>query len=214
MIAMSHRGLKVTPHISCLVQAAVSRLSAIACVVVSTLCVAPLRAQSAQPFSLQIAALFTTIRASNNGSSVAGAGIEPQLRYNRLLTSEKFGALSLGIGGQYTTHTKVQDKLKISGLFFEPRWVPVTGSSRIFPYLSARLALLHVTGEFQFAQGGSSGGSGIGAGGGLAVRLTRIANLDAGVQLVQQTFGKIGTVTFRPFATYTAKIGITVGFPQ
>jgi hypothetical protein len=211
---MSQRRQFFTPRTTHLVQAARLKSSVIACGIVSALFVCPLRAQSAQPFSLQLAALFTTIRASNNGSSVAGAGIEPQLRYNRLLASEKFGALSIGIGGQYTTHTKVQDKLTITGLFFEPRWVPATGSSRMFPYLSARLALLHVNGDFQFAQGGSSGGSGIGAGGGVAVRLTRIANLDAGVQLVQQTFGKIGTVTFRPFATYTAKIGVTVGFPQ
>jgi opacity protein-like surface antigen len=175
--------------------------------------VTPLRAQSAQPFSLQLAALFTTIRASTSGSSVAGAGFEPQLRFNRLLASEKYGALSLGLGGQYTVHTKVQDKLTITGVFLEPRWVPATNFTRVFPYLSARLSLLHVDGDFQFADGGSSTGSGIGAGGGVAVRITRTVNLDAGVQLVQQRFGKIGTVTFRPFATYTAKIGATFGFP-
>ena len=187
---------------------------AISSAIASAILVTPLTAQSAQPLSLQLAALFTTIRASNTGSSVGGAGVEPQLRYNRLLASEKFGALSLGLGGQYTIHKKVQDKLTITGFFLEPRWVPATGSSRIFPYLSARLALLHVDGDFQFAAGGSSTGSGIGAGGGMAVRLTRTANLDAGVQLVQQRFGKIGTVTFRPFATYTAKAGITLGFPR
>ena len=175
--------------------------------------VTPLRAQSAQPFSLQLAALFTTIRASTSGSSVAGAGFEPQLRFNRVLASEKYGALSVGLGGQYTVHTKVQDKLTITGVFLEPRWVPATNFTRVFPYLSARLSLLHVSGDFQFAEGGSSTGSGLGAGGGVAVRLTRTVNLDAGVQLVQQRFGKIGTVTFRPFATYTAKIGATFGFP-
>ena len=193
-----------------------NRLRAIA--VLTTLastCVATsLRAQSAQPFSLQLAALFTTIRASSTGSSIPGAGVEPQLRFNRLIASEKYGAISLGIGGQYTVHTKVKDKLTIAGVFLEPRWVPATSSNRIFPYLSARLAVLHMNGEFQFAAGGSSTGSGFGAGGGLAIRVTRMVNLDAGVQLVQQRFGKIGTVTFRPFATYTAKIGASLGFPQ
>ena len=193
-----------------------NRLRALAVVttLVSASIVTPLRAQSAQPFSLQLAALFTTIRASSTGSGVPGAGVEPQLRFNRLVASEKYGAISLGIGGQYTVHTQVKDKLTIAGVFLEPRWVPATSSSRIFPYLSARLALLHMSGAFQFAEGGSSTGSGFGAGGGLAIRVTRMVNLDAGVQLVQQRFGKIGTVTFRPFATYTAKIGASFGFPQ
>ena len=221
MTITTRRVRRVTPHTipsvpaARLTRVAPSRLLAIITIALLHLfSTSRLPAQSAQPFSLQLAALFTTIRASNTGSSVAGAGVEPQLRYNRLLTSEKYGALSLGIGGQYTTHSKVQDKLTISGLFLEPRWVPATRSSRIFPYLSARLALLHIDGDFQFAAGGSSTGNGIGAGGGLAIRLTRAANLDAGVQLVQQRFGKIGAVTFRPFATYTAKIGVTLGFPQ
>ena len=190
------------------------RTLAVITTLISVCTATPLRAQSAQPFSLQLAALFTTIRASSTGSSIPGAGVEPQLRFNRLIASESYGAISLGIGGQYTVHTKVKDKLTIAGVFLEPRWVPATSSSRIFPYLSARLALLHMNGQFQFADGGSSIGSGIGAGGGLAIRLTRMVNLDAGVQLVQQRFGRIGTVTFRPFATYTAKIGASLGFPQ
>ena len=216
MSAMNARRPRATPQHTDSVAAASSTRRRRNAIVVSFLTlsiVSPLRAQSAQPFSLQLAALFTTIRASNTGSSVAGAGFEPQLRFNRLLASENYGALSLGLGGQYTSHTKVQDKLIITGVFLEPRWVPATNFTRIFPYLSARLSLLHVSGDFQFAQGGSSTGSGFGAGGGVAVRLTRTVNLDAGVQLVQQRFGKIGTVTFRPFATYTAKIGATFGFP-
>ena len=172
----------------------------------------PLQAQSAQRYSVQVAALFTTISAS--GSSAAGAGVEPQFRVNRLYATEAFGALSLGLGGQYTVHNKAEDRLQIKGVFLEPRWVPPIGLTHVFPYLSARLALLQVHGDFQFAQGGTSTGSGFGAGGGLAVALTRTTNLDAGVQLVRQQFGKIGTVTFLPFTTYTAKIGLTVGFPQ
>ena len=172
----------------------------------------PARAQSAQRYSVQVAALFTTINAS--GSSAAGVGVEPQFRISRVYATEEFGALSLGIGGQYTVHNKAQDRLQIKGLFLEPRWVPPIGFTRVFPYLSARLALLQVHGDFQFAQGGTSNGSGFGAGGGLAVALTRTTNLDAGVQLVRQQFARIGTVTFLPFSTYTAKVGLTVGFPQ
>lgn len=169
-------------------------------------------AQSAQLYAVQVSALFTTITAGN--SSVSGMGIELQPRYSRLYASESFGALSLGIGGQYTVHAKVRDRLKIAGLFAEPRWVPATGSSNLFPYLSARFALQRLTGVFQFAEGGTTWGSAFGAGGGLAVKLTRRTNLDAGVQLVRQQFGTIGVLTFKPFTTYTAKIGISMGLTR
>ena len=155
--------------------------------------------------------MFTTIQAGS--TSVSGAGVELQQRFSRLYAGESFGALSLGIGGQYTEHVKVRDKLKISGIFIEPRWVPATSSDHVFPYLSARLAAQHLTGTFQFADGGSAWGSAFGAGGGVAVRLSRAANLDAGVQLVRQQFGTIGVLTFRPFTTYTAKIGVSLGYP-
>ena len=187
-------------------------ITALAIVAALAASAVPAGAQSAQRYSVQVAALFTTINAS--GSSAPGAGVEPQFRISRVYATEAFGALSLGIGGQYTIHNKAQDRLQIKGVFLEPRWVPPIGFTRVFPYLSARLALLQVRGDFQFAGGGTSSGSGFGGGGGLAVALTRTTNLDAGVQLVRQQFGKIGTVTFLPFTTYTAKIGLTVGFPQ
>lgn len=170
------------------------------------------RAQSAQPFAGQLSAMFTTIAAGN--TTVSGAGVELQQRFNRIYASEALGALSLGIGAQYTVHAKVQDRLKIAGVFLEPRWVPPIGSGTVFPYLSARLAALRLTGEFQFANGGSSNGSGFGAGGGVAVKLTRSINIDAGAQLVRQRFGTIGVLDFRPFTTYAAKIGVSVGYSQ
>lgn len=169
-------------------------------------------AQSAQSYAAQLSALFTTIEAGN--TNVSGAGVELQQRFSRLYATERFGALSIGIGGQYTVHTKVRDKLTITGLFVEPRWVPATGTNRIFPYLSARLAVQRMRGVFQFAAGGSSTGSAFGGGGGVAVKLTRQINLDAGAQLVRQQFGTIGVVTFRPLTTYTAKVGISLGYPR
>jgi hypothetical protein len=172
----------------------------------------PIAAQSAQPYAAQISALFTTIRAG--GESLGGTGVEVQQRFSRVYATETFGALSIGIGAQYTVHAKVRDRLKISGIFVEPRWVPATGSSTIFPYLSARLAVQRLQGDFQFADDGSANGSALGAGGGLAVRVTRMINLDAGVQLVRQQFGSIGVLTFRPFTTYNAKIGASFGYPR
>lgn len=171
-----------------------------------------LAAQSAQPYGIQAAVLFTSIRGT--AEDIPGVGFEPQFRANRLYSTEGFGALSLGIGGQYSSHSKRNDDLQILGLFLEPRYVPPFNSKTVFPYLSARLALLRLKGDFQLAPSGSSNGSGFGAGGGVAIKLTTTTNLDAGVQLVRQQFGSIGAVKFNPFTTYTAKIGISLGFPR
>jgi hypothetical protein len=171
-----------------------------------------LRAQSAQAYAGQISALFTTITAGN--TSVAGAGVELQQRFNRIYATEDIGAVSLGIGAQYTVHSKVEDRLRIAGVFVEPRWVPATGSSTFFPYLSARLAFQRMKGEFQFADPGSANGSAYGVGLGLAIRKSRTINFDAGVQVIRQQFGDIGVLSFKPFTTYAAKIGLSVGYPR
>lgn len=71
-----------------------------------------------------------------------------------------------------------------------------------------------MTGEFQFADGGSSVGTAFGAGGGVAVKLTRRINLDAGAQLIRQQFGNVGALPLGSRSTYTAKIGVSVGYPR
>jgi hypothetical protein len=173
---------------------------------------APLRAQSAQPYAAQLSALFTTIQAGT--TTVSGAGVELQQRFSRVYASESFGALSLGIGGQYTVHKKVKDKLQIAGIFIEPRWVPPVSIGCVYPYLSARLAAQRMKGEFQFAEDGSANGSAFGAGGGVAIRVASMINIDAGAQLIRQQFGNVGALAFKPFTTYTAKIGISLGYPR
>ncbi len=172
------------------------------------------QAQSAQKYAFQIAALATSINVGSGGSSTSGIGIEPQLRFNRLYSSEK-GAVSLGIGGQYTSHKSGSDELNISGVFLEPRFVPVTGSTRLFPYIAGRLALLNQSNNF----GTSSGGLAFGGGAGLVVKLSKVINIDAGAALVRQSFSDFkfddgSTGTFRAFTTYAAKIGVNVGFPK
>lgn len=183
------------------------RMLAMAALVLATSTLAsarPAHAQSAQPYSLQLAALFNSFE--YNGVSIGGTGVEPQFRFNRLYSTETFGALSLGIGGQFTSHARAGSKFSVSGLFLEPRWVPAIKSKRVFPYLSARLAALRQTNNFSIP---SSSGTGFGAGGGLAIKITKSTNLDAGVQLVRQKLGE-----FDGFTTYTAKAGVSVGFPR
>lgn len=173
-----------------------------------------LHAQGAQKYGLQVAALATSI--GSGDAAIAGAGTEVQLRANRLYASEKF-ALSVGMGGQFTSHTGNLDKITIAGVFVEPRWVPATRFTRVFPYISGRLALLRQSSNF----GSASTGPGYGAGAGVGLRLARAVNLDAGVALVRQQFGDFVLETdsgpvpgaFVPFTTYAAKVGLSFGFP-
>ena len=169
-------------------------------------------AQSAQPHSAQIAALITTIRPGTG--SITGAGIEPQFRLNRVYSTENSGAISLGIGAQYTLHSGSRDRMQVAGLFVEPRWALPFSAGCAYPYVAARLAALHVVGEFRDSPDGGTNGVSVGAGPGVAFRLTPTANLDAGVQLSHQRFGSIGTVHFGGSTTYAAKIGITLGLPR
>lgn len=171
--------------------------------------------QSAQKYAVQIAVLSTSIGIGKDASTSGGFGLEPQLRFNRLWSSETGGAISLGVGGQYTTHSSGPDKLTIAGPFLEPRWVPVTSSTRFYPYLSGRLAYLQQSNNF----GTSSSGPGFGAGAGLAIRLNRVTNIDAGVAVVRQRFGDFthddgSDGSFNSFTTYAAKIGLSWGFPR
>jgi hypothetical protein len=175
------------------------------------------RAQGAQPFGLQLSVLSTTIRIGSGTAASGGIGIEPQLRFNRLLRSEQ-GVLSLGLGGQWTTHTSGIDEITITGGFVEPRWVPALPYERVFPYLAGRVAVLNQSNNF----GTSSSGLAYGAGGGLAFVVNTRLNIDAGVTLVRQQFGDItltrsglsGTGSFPTVTTYAAKIGFSLGLGQ
>lgn len=173
-----------------------------------------INAQSAQPYSVQLAVLFTSF----NGASgnINGAGVEPQFRLNRLWQSETTGSVSLGIGGQWTKHTSGVQQLTISGVFAEPRWVLPSPVGGLYPYAAGRLAFLRQSSNF----GTSSTGSAIGAGGGFAYPLSSRVNLDAGLAFVRQKFGDFLLTgsnqkgSFNAFNTYAAKIGFSFGFPR
>jgi hypothetical protein len=171
-------------------------------------------AQSAQKVSLQLSVLGTSIGTGNSGSA-SGIGLEPQLRFNHLARSESAGILSLGIGGQWSTHTSGPDELTIAGVFLEPRWVPPVSfmEGRLFPYLAARLALLNQSNNF----GTSSGGTAFGGGGGFAFSLSSRVNLDVGGAIVSQSFDDFkynddgSTGSFRTFTSYAIKAGLSYG---
>jgi opacity protein-like surface antigen len=192
-----------------------ARRSALATGIVALLGVGQADAQGAQKFGVQLSALSTSIGVGS--SSTGGVGLEPQFRFNRLYRSASSGVVSLGIGGQWTTHSSGPDDITITGAFVEPRWVPALPYERFFPYLAGRVALLNQSNNF----GTSSSGFAFGAGGGIAYVLTANVNIDAGVAIIRQSFGDFtftraglsGPGGFDPFTTYAAKIGFSVGLP-
>ena len=162
------------------------------------------RAQAAQTWSILGSPFFTAQKFTT--STVAGAGAELQLRYS-------LPGVSIGLGGQYSSHSSGNESMKISGLFLEPRYAPDIGSEQIVPYVAARLAFLHQTGNFASASNGYAAG----AGGGVMIKINRRVNLDLGGAIVQQSFGDVtlnrgGSARFEAFTGYVAKAGLSVGF--
>ncbi len=177
-----------------------------------------LSAQSAQRYSVQVAALTTSIGVGRSAVTTGGFGFEPQLRINSVASSESWGNISIGLGAQWTQHSAGPDDLTIAGAFVEPRWVIITPSTRVFPYLAGRLGLLQQSSNF----GTSSSGAAIGGGAGLAIKLSPTVNLDLGGALVSQSFGDftytdgsgaVGSFN-NPFLTYALKAGLSLGFPR
>jgi len=128
-------------------------------------------AQSAQAFSIQVSGLFIGFGGSAYSEMSSGGGGEAQLRYTS-------GAMSLGLGYQYTRHTMEGEEghMSNSGVFIEPRYVFSTSSPSLAPYLSARLSLLRMSGIMEE----DSNGGNVNFGGGILARLTSRLNLDFG----------------------------------
>lgn len=168
-------------------------------------------AQSAQSVSAQLS-LFGTTLSDGSGSST-GLGAEGQLRLNRVATSERLGALSLGAGGQWTSHDFRTGAVTLQGLFVEPRFAFARRIGAVYPYLSARLAWL----QQSSAAWSSSSGSAFGAGGGLAWPVTSRVNVDLGLSWLSQSLGTARTarsglaVSFPTLSSWAGKIGLSVG---
>lgn len=128
-------------------------------------------AQSAQAFSLQVSGLYIGFGGSAYSDMSSGAGGEAQFRFTS-------GAMSLGLGYQYTRHTMEGEEghMSNSGAFIEPRYVFATSSPSLAPYISARLGLLRMKGIMEE----NSNGGNVNLGGGILARLTSRTNLDFG----------------------------------
>ena len=177
---------------------------------VCVLCSRSACAQSEQAHSLQASFLVTTIRF--NGSNAGGNGFEGQFRFNHTRITER-GVLSIGVGGQTTQHELPGSSITIAGAFIEPRFAFAGSSSKFFPYVSARLAVLRQSSPDM----NSTYGGAVGAGAGFAYAINTRTNLDIGAGLLVQTFatttvsGSIQQYAFKPFPGYAAKAGISLG---
>jgi hypothetical protein len=152
-------------------------------------------AQSAQAISVQVSGLYNGVYGDVFNGIKSGFGAEGQIRYTP-------GALSFGVGFQYTVHDRPPIKetdpdslnLRLYGPFIEPRYRIHTGSNVWAPYLSARFSLLKVGfSDPQFSL--SSSFIQINGGGGLLYRLSSRVNLDMGATFGYNQLGS-GTLVF------------------
>jgi len=141
-------------------------------------------AQSAQKYSFQVSALGS-FPGGDLGAVAAGVGWEAQIRWNP-------GAFSFGVGIEQTFHgvDDLPDRsVRLTGGFFEPRYVIDTGSDKAVPYLAGRFASSEIYVE-EFGASSTAFGYTINGGGGLLIRLGPAMNLDLGVTLGYKDLGR------------------------
>ncbi len=139
------------------------------------------RAQSAQRYSLQVSGLHVGAHGEAYEGLKAGPGGEAQFRITP-------GLWSFGVGVQSSSHSIddpdfQSESVTLAGVFVEPRRVLDMGSARVAPYLSARLAYLQQSIEFDIdgARGSATAsGTQVNGGGGILVRMSPRVNLDLG----------------------------------
>lgn len=155
--------------------------------------------QSSSPISIQGSILIQTLGDEDVDVYSAGAGLEGLIRFSK-------GALSVGVGGQYTIHEgEMALDLTMYGPFIEPRLVFPLDSDQFAPYASVRLG--HTTGTAEALLGSDVEYSFtyFNVGGGILVNLTRRINMDFGGTIGRIVDGGSGF-------DMTTRAGISIGF--
>ena len=136
--------------------------------------------------SFEVGGLYVSLSGTDFQAVNGGIGGDAQLRF-RLGPSP----ISLGIGGQYTTHgvDNVTPNFNVWGAFIEPRVALLPGGSPIRHYLAARGAYLHQS-TSQNATSATANGVLVGGGGGLLLGLGGM-HLDVGVLVALAKFGEV-----------------------
>jgi len=177
-------------------------------------------AQSRQMVSLQASGLLTTLSGESFSTIGFGTGLggEFQIRLNP-------SSFTIGVGAQLTSHSGTvagfeDDKLTLTGVFIEPRYLIRIESRVIRPYLSGRLALLRQKvsrGSGTSAFSATATSAAFGGGGGFVAKLSDKVNFDIGAALTTADFGnyRVDGVELNEAAgkgsSFVVKAGLVVG---
>jgi hypothetical protein len=177
-------------------------------------------AQTAQPISVQMSALYEGLSGQAFDDVRPGVGAEVQLRYTR-------GAWSAGVGYQTVRHeyrycalptgtgcfpnADLAGRISGSGVFFEPRYVFDAGSDVFAPYMSGRFSIVRQSDKGDPLYDLSFTGSSANGGGGLLVRVTPRVNFDAGVTVGYTRFSSYRAVDKQSGAVITGSVGRASG---
>ena len=154
--------------------------------------VSRLHAQSAQRYSLQVSGLSVLPFGKAYDGLESGPGFEAQFRITP-------GVWSFGFGIQGSTHSFDEVELgnedvTLAGVFVEPRRIIDVGKSQFAPYVSARLAYLRQSIDFNVEGtnvSASASGAQVNGGGGVLIRLSPRVNLDLGATFGLIKFGDV-----------------------
>lgn len=158
----------------------------------------PAAAQTRQFASIQASAIIMTL--SGRGGSQSQFGWKSGLGGEAQFRIAPPGPFSIGAGVQFTSHSGSnpqfpEDRNKVTGIFLEPRYAIKVNSSKLRPYLAARVARLKQSLTLEGLAGQSNlkwsaTATGFGGGGGFLVRLGPSANFDVGAAFMTADFGK------------------------
>ena len=142
--------------------------------------------QTRQPVSVQGSAVYVGVSGDSYQGLQSGMGAEAQVRFTP-------NAWSFGIGLQSTSHDIEESILygtsTLRGVFFEPRYVLSTPSTRLFPYLSGRAVFVRQSSS-AIGIDSHAYGTQMNLGGGVLVRIASNLNLDVGTTVGWIRFGK------------------------
>jgi hypothetical protein len=192
------------------------RLASVCGAIAAIATASPLRAQTAQPISVQLSGLYEGLAGDAFDDVRPGVGFEGQLRYTR-------GAWSVGLGYQTTRHryrycalaasngsgclANIAGRINGSGIFFEPRYVFDAGSDVFAPYVSGRFSIVKQNDVGDPLYDFSVTGSSANGGGGVLFRVTPRINFDIGATVGYTRFTSYRAVDRQTGAQFSGSTG-------
>lgn len=152
----------------------------------------PASAQTASRVSLQVSALGSVPFSGELSAVNLGPGFEAQIRFNP-------SAFSIGGGFEMSWH-EIEDserKVRLSGVFVEPRYVLDVRSENFAPYLAGRLAVSQTRFEIRRFSNTATGFT-ANVGGGILFVLSPKVNLDVGASIGAKDLGSATVATDPP----------------